>query len=443
MINRLKNKYKDLQGSNLSLEMEDVIFNSISVVIFFYLLTTSISNFIYGQYFLATVLLLLGLILLTVYFNTGFFKKYHFYFGLFYYPLISVNFYLNDGIAGPSAYVFLMFHIIMMLLSPKRYYLFWLCYNAFFYTALIYIDLFHPLLIPVNYSNLEHQFWDHIVTYWISILGIFAIIAVIKEYYGLQKKETETKSRELLEVNHMLGNSNEQKNKIIALISHDLRSPLNSIVTILEFSQAGELTEAELFLVRKELLAMTSNTIKMLDSILEWASLEMQNKEINITETDVKSACESVMVVYNMLATEKKISLITEYINNPIVKTDMGKVLLIIRNLTQNAIKFTPNGGKINFTVRQIGEKVEISIADTGIGLSEEKLKNLFLLNIQTTYGTEKEKGTGLGLYLSQENARKIGANISVQSQKGKGSIFTLTLPVSLDHKCKEKTKLP
>src|SRR5690606_23360111 len=169
-------------------------------------------------------------------------------------------------------------------------------------------------------------------------------------------------------------------------------------------------------------------------NILDWASFEMQNKELNITENDIKSACENVLTVFAILAAHKDISLKTEYRDNPVVKTDLSRVLLIVRNLLQNAIKFTPTGGEITFTVQQLGGNVEISVSDSGIGLSKEKLENLFLLNIQATYGTEREKGTGLGLYLSNENAKKIGARISVRSEEGKGATFTLTLPQSLEH---------
>ncbi|HLW19105.1 MAG TPA: HAMP domain-containing sensor histidine kinase, partial [Cyclobacteriaceae bacterium] len=244
---------------------------------------------------------------------------------------------------------------------------------------------------------------------------------------------SEVKGKELLEVNHRLQNSNDQKNKIIALISHDLRSPLNSILSILEFMQAGELDEEERDVVQKELLTMTSNTKRMLDNILEWASSEMQEKEAMITHSDIKSACESVLSIYEILANHKNIRFTIEYRDNPIIKTDMGRVILIVRNLIQNAIKFTPKGGEISFVVQQVGDNVQISISDTGIGFTNEKLENLFLLDVKATYGTEKEKGTGLGLYLSRENARKIDADISIESKEGKGSTFTLTLPLVLN----------
>jgi two-component system sensor histidine kinase/response regulator len=435
--NRKKRFYDFLLDHQSGLEMENVIFHGISVITLVYMFSMSAFNFFYEQYFLGGLLFGLCFFMILLYYYSRFrkgFKLSYLIFGLLCYPIIALNFYLNDGIAGPSAYVLLIFHVIMMVLSFRKHYFFWIIYNALTFAVLLYVDVFYPEYIPEVYLDVEHVYWDHLITYLVSIVGIFAIVSTIKKYYRLQKQENEAKSRELWEVNHMLQNSNEQKNKVIALISHDIRSPLNSIVSILEFVKAGELDDEELSLVRNELLTITSHTTKMLDNILEWASFEMQNKELNITENNIKSACENVLTVFAILAAHKDISLKTEYKDNPVVKTDLSRVILIVRNLVQNAIKFTPTGGKITFAVQQVGEEVQISVSDTGIGLSRGKLESLFLLDIHATYGTEREKGTGLGLYLSNENAKKIGAHISVHSEEGRGATFTLTLPQSIEH---------
>src|SRR5690606_7799123 len=298
---------------------------------------------------------------------------------------------------------------------------------------LLYVGVFYPEWIPNNYLDKQHQFWDHFITYSVSVVGIFAIIFTIKRFYKLQKEQNERKSLQLLQVNHMLQNSNEQKNKVIALISHDIRSPLNTIEGLVEIARAGAMSGEELSEVMKELLNITSNTTKMLDNILEWASFEMRDKALNITESDVKSAFESVLAVYLTLASHKEIAFSINYKDNPVIRTDIGRVILVIRNLLQNAIKFTPTGGSITFEVQQMGEKVAISVSDTGVGLTTDQLESLFLLDVKSTYGTEREKGTGLGLYLSAENAKKIGGEIAVRSEEGKGTTFTFMLPRQLE----------
>lgn len=123
--------------------MENVIFHGISIIILVYLLGMSAFNFIYKQHFLGVLLFVMCFALIILYYNSRFrrrFKVSYFLFGLFCYPVIGLNFYLNDGIEGPSAYVFLMFHIIMMVLSSKRQYGLWIAYNALIFTVLLYID---------------------------------------------------------------------------------------------------------------------------------------------------------------------------------------------------------------------------------------------------------------------------------------------------------------
>lgn len=416
--------------------MENVIFHGIAIIVLIYTLSMSASNFFYQQYFLGALLFATCFVLLLLYYNSRFrkrFKNSYFLFGIICYLVIALNFYFNDGLAGPSAYVLLMFHIIMMVLSSKKLASFWILYNVIVFSALLYVGVFYPEWIPNNYLDKQHQFWDHFITYSVSVVGIFAIIFTIKRFYKLQKEQNERKSLQLLQVNHMLQNSNEQKNKVIALISHDIRSPLNTIEGLLEIARAGAMSGEELSEVMKELLNITSNTTKMLDNILEWASFEMRDKALNITESDVKSAFESVLAVYLTLASHKEIAFSINYKDNPVIRTDIGRVILVIRNLLQNAIKFTPTGGSITFEVQQMGEKVAISVSDTGVGLTTDQLESLFLLDVKSTYGTEREKGTGLGLYLSAENAKKIGGEIAVRSEEGKGTTFTFMLPRQLE----------
>lgn len=416
--------------------MEKVIFHGIAIIILIYLLSMSAFNLMYEQYFLGSLLFIMCFVLIIFYYKSRFrgrYKTSYLLFGMICYPIIGLNFYLNDGMDGPSAYVFLMFHIIMMVLSSRKQYLLWILYNAFFVSIALYMGMFHPELIPNVYLDTQHQFWDHLITYVVSLFGIYAIIGTLKRFYELQKRKNEKNSLELREVNHLLQNSNEQKNKVMALISHDIRSPLNSITGILEVVQAGDMDKKEMEQVWKELLTITANTTRMLDNILEWASYEMREEELNVTENDVRSACASILSVFTVLASHKDIQLVTIYRDNPIVKTDFGRMTLVVRNLLQNAIKFTPAGGEITFTVIQVEEQVKISVSDNGIGLNQEQLDSLFLLNIKSTYGTKMEKGTGLGLYLSLENAKKIGADISVESKEGEGSTFTITLPRLLE----------
>ncbi len=350
-------------------------------------------------------------------------------FSILSYPILAINFYLNDGIEGPSLYIFLMIHIIIMALSHKKNYWIWISYNFLFFSILFYIDNYHPQLIPLTYENLDIKFIDHELSYLTCLIGIYSIIISLKKSYIIQRKETEAKSKALGEVNYALKKSNDQKDKIIALISHDLKNPLLSITQILKLIKNNDLDLEEVKMAQDELYTMTNNTQKMLDNILEWATFELQNKEIYFSEKPVADICESFLSVYHTLAKQKGIHFIIDYENNPKIKTDIDRFSLILRNLIQNAIKFTKPGGFINFSVRENNKHVSVMVEDSGIGISQENIKTLFDMDIKTTYGTQKEKGTGLGLSLCKENTKKIKAQLSVESQEGKGTTFTLTLP--------------
>ncbi len=414
------------------MELENRVFNSISVVTAFYLLAMCAFNLYLGQLTL-TVILCGSILLLVYYYYLARFKENYqpgmYMFGFITYPILAANFYLNDGIDGPSSYIFLMIHVVLLSLFNRKTSAFWIVYNFLIYTSLFYLDNYYPEFIPDNYENKQILFIDHVLTYFASLIVMFAIISSFKKSYRSQKEKVEAQSLELIKTNHALRRSNDQKDKVIALTSHDLKNPLMSITQILHLIKNGELSQEETQTALDELLTMTSNTQKMLDNILEWATFELQNKATHFTKTDVKLALESTLNVYQTLSNQKGILLKVEFLDHPVIKTDVDRLLLIVRNLLQNAIKFTPSGGLIHFTTQQEKENTHIIIKDSGIGIPREKLKKIFELDIQTTYGTEKEKGTGLGLYLCIENAEKIGAALSVDSEEGKGSTFILTLP--------------
>lgn len=414
------------------MRIENQLFNSISIITLIYLLAMVAFNIYVGQFLLGGILVVVAAALYLVYYLSRFRGKYNlgvYLFGFLSYPVLAINFYLNDGIEGPSFYVFLMVHIILISFSNSKTYWVWIGYNFLFFVSLFYIDNFYPEIIPEIYGSDLIKFWDHSVTYLASILGIFAIVLSHKTLYQFQKKKTEAKSQQLLQVNQELAKSNEEKDKLIALISHDLRSPLLSIVQILEFMAEGNFTKKEMEKTQKDLLLITNNTQKMMENILEWATFKLQNTEIILAETNIKSSMESMMKVFVPLAKQKGIDLKVDFKDHPVIKTNEERLLLILRNIVQNAIKFTSAGGKVHCTVKQHGEQTWISISDTGVGIPEQHLEKLFELNINATYGTGKEKGTGLGLYLCKENADTIGATISVKSQVGEGTTFTITLP--------------
>jgi signal transduction histidine kinase len=190
------------------------------------------------------------------------------------------------------------------------------------------------------------------------------------------------------------------------------------------------LTKEEIIEMSKELDSTINNTIKMTESLLTWAQQQMQTVESNPEKIEVAPLANQVADLYKEAAEKKSITIHIEVELDATVYVDKNHFMFIIRNLVNNAVKFTPTGGQIKIKAEDSEGKTQISVHDTGIGMTKEKLLKLFEINkTQKTYGTAGEKGTGLGLILVKDFALQNSGEIKVESEPGKGSTFFVTLP--------------
>jgi PAS domain S-box-containing protein len=235
-------------------------------------------------------------------------------------------------------------------------------------------------------------------------------------------KEREIKLKEL----------NATKDKFFSIIAHDLKSPFNGIIGITNLmkEESKRLDLHTLHQYANMINSSAVQTYRLLENLLNWARI--QQGKITFTPSNIllKHLVNEVITLLHENAYQKKIHIIDNTPSNLKVKIDEGMIETILRNLVSNAIKFTPVGGRIEIQTLKINIGVEISVSDNGVGITKENIQKLF--NIDTNYsipGTEKEKGTGLGLILCKEFAEKHNGEISVESTIGKGSKFTISLP--------------
>lgn len=431
---KLKKKSKSIFFWHKTPVMEKQIFNATIVIIGFYLFLMGLFNFFTKQYVLTFISLFAVALLFWIYdmvrVKNKFMKAIYIFGGLAY-PLITINFFLNDGIYGPSSYIFILANFVLISISPKKMVTGWTITNLIFFLILFYVGNYYSEAIPTNYSSKHVIFLDHGITYIGSLLGITFLIITIKNFYQIEKSNTEKKKQELVVLNRNLANINNQKDKIIAIIAHDLKNPLYAIMQTLELIADTEedIPQEEIHIIRSELLKNTKKTIAMMENILEWSSFELNNQKLRIEEVDLKSLLENTLDIMTTIASQKQVELKIIFNNNPTVKLETDRLLLIVRNLVQNAIKFTKPGGKIEFELSSDNNLTTISVEDNGIGIPESKLKDIFQLNIKSTYGTANEKGTGMGLHICYQNAQKLGGEIEVRSTEGAGSSFILRFP--------------
>ena len=220
--------------------------------------------------------------------------------------------------------------------------------------------------------------------------------------------------------------------KFISIIAHDLRSPFNSILCFLvllkENLQNLDIKTIEEYI--DDISNSTNKTLNLLESLLEWAISQNEEKTFNPVKIDLHELLNDEIVSFNPSARQKQITLkhfIPPSLN---VTADLQMVKTVLRNLINNAIKFTNTGGEITIGASERKQFVEIAVKDNGIGISFETQRKLFKTDaFHSASGTNNEKGTGLGLKLCKEFVEMHGGNIRIKSKPGRGSEFVFTLP--------------
>jgi len=253
---------------------------------------------------------------------------------------------------------------------------------------------------------------------------------------SLTKDITDRKMVELLlkKQAEELTELNATKDKFFSIIAHDLKNPFN---TILGFTDVL-LTNFKEFDTHETLkyLNIIDNSSKhaflLLENLLLWARTQTGTIDFYPEVIELRDIIMDVIVLIANQANKKNISVSSSLQDHCTVIADKNMIESILRNLLTNAIKFTPNNGNIDVSTVKENNQVEISIKDTGVGINKEDLEYIFRIDRKsTTLGTEKEKGTGLGLILCKEFVEKHGGKIWAESEFGGGSTFKFTIPLS------------
>jgi len=226
----------------------------------------------------------------------------------------------------------------------------------------------------------------------------------------------------------------------LANMSHELRTPLNSIIGftgILLMQMSGEINEEQ----KKQLNLVEKNSkhlLNLINDILDISKVEAGKVELSIEEFKLDDIVEEVVNSYLPIVNEKGLKLLKDIPSGITLHSDKRRFKQVLMNLVTNAVKFTEKGSvKIDAGVSEY-KNLKISVTDTGIGIKEEDMDKLFISFQQIDMSPSKShEGTGLGLHLSKKLIIMMGGYMSVKSEYGKGSKFTITIPL----KCKEERK--
>jgi len=240
-----------------------------------------------------------------------------------------------------------------------------------------------------------------------------------------QKDEIEKQAEEL-------GDLNALKDKLFSIISHDLRSPLASLISMLNMVKDGHFSAEEEKGILFELSKNVEYNTELLENLLKWASSQMKGRTIKPISFDIYEVATNKIKLYEKAAHQKGVELINSTIINTEVFADKDMVELVLRNLITNAIKFSNKGNSVTISSTDNNGFVKICVADNGKGIPQESIGKLFGKQVFSTRGTLDEKGTGLGLILCKDFVQINGGEIWVESQEDVGSKFFFTTPKKL-----------
>ncbi len=267
----------------------------------------------------------------------------------------------------------------------------------------------------------------------IGSLTLMVILAFALLYSnGLKRRANgvlEIKNKEIEQQALQLKNLNITKDKLFSIISHDLRSPLASLQGLMTLMSMKGVTNEEFAESSRKIRKNLDSVQEDLDNLLVWAQSQLNGLQSNPSPIKIRPIIDEKIHLFSEIAGQKEITITNEIDDSISIVADRNHIGLVIRNLLANAIKFNKPGGSIRFKYKFAGPYAEISVSDSGVGMTKNDLGKLF--NAETHFtnpGTQQEKGVGIGLLLTKEFIEKNGGSIWATSEFGKGTTFTFTV---------------
>ncbi|WP_436517033.1 sensor histidine kinase [Ekhidna sp. To15] len=326
---------------------------------------------------------------------------------------------------------FLQTENVFLTLAPTVVILYEKTQRTITYIAnVIAFFVMHAYSFIENGLALDRDFYSNSMIYLSVFLAIYFFVGSYKDaFHKIYFHQLEL-IRQLEDQKDELEKTNETKNKLFSIVAHDLKRPLHMLSGLLQME--GLIPEDELKTYRKQVRESVESINSLIENVLTWARSQLEGFSINLQHTELSQLFSAEMEVYKEQADIKGIDLLADIPHNIQVYSDPDHVSLVVRNIVNNSIKFTPTKGQICIWAKEKKDCVNIIIKDTGIGMDQEMIDSIQSQQfVSSTSGTQGESGSGLGLILCTETLGKIGGQLFIKSKKNYGSKFIIQLPLN------------
>jgi len=346
------------------------------------------------------------------------------------YPVFTCVCYIN-GINFGVELSFILYGILaVFFIRDIGYMIFSISFSMISYFILAVVLKNYP------YQLEQVNFIAYIINQLLAIIYIFYGLYLIKNenanyQAGMQinnevlKRNNEEMQKQAQELNQL----NSLKNKLFSVISHDLKAPMYALRNLFDDMQKQDMPAEEIKSLIPDVKNDLNYTVGLMDNLLQWAKSQMQAHTVNPQRIRISELIDEVLHVLYLQAEAKNIRIENHAVNGVSAWADRDMINLVLRNLVSNAIKFSPAGGRISIGAEERLSTAEVFVKDFGKGITTEEMKKIEDQEFYSTNGTVQEQGTGLGLMLCKEFLVKNNGKLRIESEPGKGSIFTFILP--------------